>query len=94
MKEPKVIHIREVLQTMNRALRNHEQVSFRAWKVGKSASDPERGELKTYDHVYITSHSKTGNYKILDPLAESEDMKRRNVCEALISEFMNKKVIW
>jgi hypothetical protein len=92
--EIKVIHLSEVLKTMNKALLNHQTVSFKAWKVGRDETDPERGELKTYDHVYVTSHSRNGTYNILDPLAESEDMKHRHVCEALISEFMGKKVIW
>lgn len=90
----KVIHTSEMLRLMNHALMNHQQVSFKAWKVGKGEGDPEAGAVRVYDHVYLTSHSKTGGYKTLDPLAESEDMKRRNVCEALIFEFMNKKVIW
>lgn len=90
----KVIHHSEMLRLMNRALMKRQQVSFKAWKVGRGKSDPEAGALKTYDHVYLTSHSKKGSYRTLDPLAESEDMKRRNVCETLICEFMGKRVIW
>lgn len=89
-----MIHLSEVLRLMNRAMLNRQQVSFKAWKVGKGPGDPEAGALKTYDRVYVTSHSKRGSYKILDPLAESGDMRHRNVCEALICEFQGKQVIW
>lgn len=92
--ESKVIHLSEVLRLMNHALLHHQQVSLKAWKVGRNEKDPERGKLCTYDHCFVTSHSKVGNYRLSDPLAESKDMKVRNVCEALISEFQGKKVIW
>lgn len=94
MLESKVIHISEVLRLMTHAMLNRQQVSFKAWKVGRGPSDPERGALKTYDHVYITSRSRTGCFRVLDPLAEARDMRVRRVCEALISEFQGKKVIW
>ena len=92
--ENKVIHISEVLKLMNHAVKNKETVSFKAWKIGKDADDPERGMAKTYDHVYVTSHSNTGTYNVLDPLAEDASMKYRHVNEALIFEFMGKDVIW
>ncbi len=90
----KVIHISEVLKIMNAALMNNSTVSFKAWKVGNGDDDPERGMIKAYDHVYVTSHSRTGTYITLDPLAENKKYKYRRVSEALICEFMDKKVIW
>lgn len=90
----KVIHLSEVIKLMNHAMMNHQQVSFKAWKVGKNEKDPERGKPVTYDRVYVTSHSKTGSYNIMDPLAESRDFRYRKVCEALIFEFLGKEVIW
>lgn len=92
--EIKVIHFSQVLKLMNTALMNRQKVSFKAWKLGKGPNDPERGELKRYDGVYVTSHSKTGSYRIFDPLAEDKDFKYRRVNEAFIAEFMGKKVIW
>lgn len=92
--EIKVIHISEVLKLMNKALMNHQKVNLKAWKLGTGPNDPERGELKTYNGVYVTSHSKTGAYRIFDPLAENKAFKYRRVNEVFIAEFMNKKVIW
>ena len=89
-----VIHISEVLKIMNHALLNHESVSFKAWKLGKNGRDPERGTAVVYDSVYVSSHSKTGMYKIVDPLSEDKRFTHRNVCEAFIFEFLGKKVIW
>ena len=59
--EIKVIHISEVLKLMNKALMNHQKVNLKAWKLGTGPNDPERGELKTYSGVYVTSHSKTAH---------------------------------
>lgn len=92
--EIKVIHISKVLKLMNTALMNHQKVNLKAWKLGTGPNDPERGELKTYSGVYVTSHSKTGAYRIFDPLAENKAFKYRRVNEVFIAEFMNKKVIW
>ena len=89
----KVIHISRVLKMMNDAILNKYQVSFKAWRVG-TPDDPERGEVREYDKVYVTSHSKKGTYNILDPFVSAHDMRFRHVHEALIFEFMNKKVIW
>lgn len=93
MTQNKVIYFKDMLRAMNGALLNHEQVSFKAWRIG-GKNDPERGEIRKYDRVYVTSHSKRGTYNILDPLVTAKDMKFRHVHEALIFEFMNKKVIW
>lgn len=92
--EAKVIHFSEVLRLMNHALMNRQKVSFKAWKLGMSENDPEAGIIKSYDGVYVTSHSKTGTYRILDPLAENEDFKYRRVNEVFMTEFMNRKIIW
>lgn len=92
--EIKVIHISQVLKLMNAALMNRQKVGFKAWKLGTGPNDPERGELKTYDGVYVTSHSKTGSYRVFDPLAEDKEFRYRRVNEAFIAEFMGKKVIW
>lgn len=89
-----VIHLSDVIKTMNHALLNHQQVSLKAWKVGKGPEDPERGSAVTFDRVYVTSHSPMGVYNLLDPLAEAKDFKYRHVSEALIFEFMGKEVIW
>lgn len=92
--EIKVIHISEALRLMNHALLNRQQVDLKAWKLGASEQDPERGEVKTYSGVYVTSHSKTGVYRLLDPLAEDEAFRYRRVPEVFICELMGKKVIW
>lgn len=92
--ESRVIHQSEVLRLMNLAIQNHQQVSFRAWKIGRSDTDPERGQLRHYDHVYPTSHSPHGTYNILDPLATHPRDRYRTINEALIAEFQGKKVIW
>lgn len=92
--EIKAIHISEVLRLMNHALYNRQKVSLKAWKLGTSEYDPERGEEVKYDDVFVSSHSKTGVYRILDPLAESEEFRFRRIPEVFITEFMGKKVIW
>lgn len=89
-----VIHFSEVLRLMNHALMNRQKVSFKAWKLGTAEDDPEAGSLKSYNGVYVTSHSKTGTYRVLDPLVENENFRYRRVNEVFITEFMNKKVIW
>lgn len=90
----KVIHITEVLQLMNKAKEHRQEVSFKAWRIGNSSTDPMRGTIINYDRVYITSHSRNGSYNTSDPLSEDPRQKFRHVCEALIFEFMGKTVIW
>ena len=42
MKDKKVIYFGDMLKMMNNAIINHDQVSFKAWRVGKK-DDPQRG---------------------------------------------------
>lgn len=93
MAETKVIHISDVQRTMNRAMRNKEQVCLKAWKIGRNKCDPQRGELRSYDGVYVTSHTPDGHYRLLDPLAADPHFKVRMVFEPLIAEFMGRQVI-
>lgn len=92
--EQKVIYFSDMLRQMNAAMLNNMQVNLKAWKTGRSANDPEAGTLKTYTGVYVTSHSKTGSYRLMDPLTDDPEFKFRRVNEAMITEFMGKKVIW
>lgn len=89
-----MIHFSEVLKQMNFAMKHHQQVSFKAYKLGRDDKDPERGMIKSYDRVYVTSHSRFGSFNIQDPLSNSERDKFRHVNEALICSFMGKEVIW
>lgn len=94
MARQKVIYFADMLKALNIAMQRHELVSFKAWKVGKGPLDPEHGTVRTYDRVYVSSHSRTGTYRVLDPLSEDHEQRYRRVCEALIFEFMGRRVIW
>lgn len=73
---------------MNAAMKNRQQVSFKAWRLGKGDDDPHRGELRTYDHVEVKSHSKRGSYNIYDPLTR----EMRHINEIFIVEFEGARV--
>lgn len=83
-----------MLRQMNDAMARHQQVNLKAWRIGRNANDPHRGELRSYRGWYVTSHTPSGRYRLDDPLSNDPTQRRRMVCEAMISEFMGKRVIW